>query len=68
MADLAAEFAIGIGAMSKGIDRLEGHGRVARQPNPADRRSAFEREGVGIPTGSHGAGTVCLNDSSRWPC
>ncbi|OIK03743.1 MarR family winged helix-turn-helix transcriptional regulator [Streptomyces monashensis] len=41
VADLAAEFAIGIGATSKGIDRLERHGWVARQPNPADRRSSL---------------------------
>jgi DNA-binding MarR family transcriptional regulator len=41
VADAAAEFAIGIGATSKGIDRLERHGWVARQPNPADRRSSL---------------------------
>ncbi|WP_410565779.1 MarR family winged helix-turn-helix transcriptional regulator [Amycolatopsis sp. cmx-4-61] len=41
VADLAAEFAIGIGATSKGIDRLERSGWVARQPNPADRRSSL---------------------------
>jgi MarR family multiple antibiotic resistance transcriptional regulator len=41
VADLAATFAIGIGATSKGIDRLEQQGRVARQPNPADRRSSL---------------------------
>ena len=41
VADLAAEFAIGIGATSKGIDRLERHGWIARQPNPADRRSSL---------------------------
>lgn len=41
VADLAAEFAIGIGATSKGIDRLERHGWVARRPNPADRRSSL---------------------------
>ncbi|WP_033223323.1 MarR family winged helix-turn-helix transcriptional regulator [Kitasatospora phosalacinea] len=39
VADLAAEFAIGVGATSKGIDRLEKRGWVLRQPNPADRRS-----------------------------
>jgi len=39
--DLAAEFAIGVGAMSKGIDRLEGRGWVLRQPNPANRRSSL---------------------------
>ncbi|QMU78699.1 MarR family transcriptional regulator [Streptacidiphilus sp. PB12-B1b] len=41
VADLAAEFAIGIGATSKGIDRLERQGWVARTPNPADRRSSL---------------------------
>ncbi|MDT8912209.1 MarR family transcriptional regulator [Amycolatopsis sp. PS_44_ISF1] len=41
VADLAAEFAIGIGSTSKGIDRLERCGWVARQPNPADRRSSL---------------------------
>nr|WP_239071614.1 MarR family transcriptional regulator [Amycolatopsis sp. SID8362] len=41
VADLAAEFAIGIGATSKGVDRLERHGWIARQPNPADRRSSL---------------------------
>ncbi|HEY9290271.1 MAG TPA: MarR family transcriptional regulator [Microlunatus sp.] len=41
VADLAAEFAIGIGATSKGIDRLELKGWVVRQPNPADRRSSL---------------------------
>ncbi|PXX55614.1 DNA-binding MarR family transcriptional regulator [Nocardia tenerifensis] len=38
--DLATEFAAGVGAMSKGVDRLERQGWVARQPNPADRRSS----------------------------
>jgi MarR family transcriptional regulator, multiple antibiotic resistance protein MarR len=41
VADLAAEFAIGIGSTSKGIDRLEKRGWVARRPNPADRRSSL---------------------------
>ncbi|GIH51053.1 DNA-binding transcriptional regulator, MarR family [Microbispora rosea] len=41
VADLAAEFAIGIGATSKGIDRLEKHGWAVRRPNPADRRSSL---------------------------
>ncbi|MET7489905.1 MarR family transcriptional regulator [Streptomyces sp. NPDC005538] len=41
VADLAAEFAIGIGATSKTIDRLERQGWAARQPNPADRRSSL---------------------------
>jgi MarR family transcriptional regulator, multiple antibiotic resistance protein MarR len=41
VADVAAEFAIGIGATSKGIDRLEGQGWIVRRPNPADRRSSL---------------------------
>ncbi|MGY5034893.1 MarR family winged helix-turn-helix transcriptional regulator [Streptomyces sp. 900116325] len=41
VADLAAEFAIGIGATSKGVDRLEKQGWAIRQPNPADRRSSL---------------------------
>ena len=41
VADLAAEFAIGVGATSKGADRLERQGWVAREPNPADRRSSL---------------------------
>jgi DNA-binding MarR family transcriptional regulator len=41
VADLAAEFAIGIGAASKVVDRLERQGWAARQPNPSDRRSSL---------------------------
>ncbi|MFJ9692142.1 MarR family winged helix-turn-helix transcriptional regulator [Kitasatospora sp. NPDC101183] len=41
VADLAAEFAIGIGATSKGVDRLEKQGWAVRRPNPADRRSSL---------------------------
>ena len=41
VADLAAEFAAGVGAISKGIDRLEQRGWVVRIPNPNDRRSAL---------------------------
>ena len=41
VADLAAEFAIGIGAASKAADRLERQGWVGRQPNPSDRRSSL---------------------------
>lgn len=41
VADLAAEFAVGIGAVSKSADRLELAGWVVRQPNPADRRSSL---------------------------
>ncbi|WP_436534964.1 MarR family winged helix-turn-helix transcriptional regulator [Actinoplanes sp. HUAS TT8] len=41
VADVAATFAIGIGATSKGVDRLEARGWIVRQPNPADRRSSL---------------------------
>jgi DNA-binding MarR family transcriptional regulator len=41
VADLAAEFAIGIGATSKSADRAEKQGWVVRKPNPADRRSSL---------------------------
>lgn len=41
VADLAAEFAVGIGAISKGADRLERQGWIARRPNPSDRRSSL---------------------------
>ncbi|MFD4393472.1 MarR family winged helix-turn-helix transcriptional regulator [Kitasatospora sp. NPDC058397] len=41
VADLAAEFAIGAGATSKGVDRLEKQGWIVRQANPADRRSSL---------------------------
>lgn len=38
--DLAAAFAIGVGATSKGINRLEARGWVARVRDPADQRSS----------------------------
>ncbi|MFJ6393394.1 MarR family winged helix-turn-helix transcriptional regulator [Streptomyces sp. NPDC091972] len=41
VADLAAEFAIGVGATSKSADRLEKRGWIVRQTNPADRRSSL---------------------------
>ncbi|MEV1177057.1 MarR family transcriptional regulator [Nonomuraea sp. NPDC049784] len=41
VADLAAEFAIGVGATSKSADRLEKQGWAVRQPNPSDRRSSL---------------------------
>jgi MarR family transcriptional regulator, multiple antibiotic resistance protein MarR len=41
VADLSVEFAVGIGATSKGVDRLEQHGWVVRRPNPSDRRSSL---------------------------
>ncbi|MFJ9041162.1 MarR family winged helix-turn-helix transcriptional regulator [Streptomyces sp. NPDC102406] len=41
VADLAGEFAIGIGATSKTVDRLERQGWAVRQPNPSDRRSSL---------------------------
>jgi DNA-binding MarR family transcriptional regulator len=39
--DLAAEFAIGVGAVSKSVDRLEARGWLIRMPNPANRRSTI---------------------------
>jgi MarR family multiple antibiotic resistance transcriptional regulator len=41
VADVAATFAIGVGATSKGADRLEAAGWIRRVPNPADRRSSL---------------------------
>ncbi|MYW95844.1 MarR family transcriptional regulator [Amycolatopsis rubida] len=41
VADLAVNFAVGIGATSKGVDRLEARGWVRRVPNPEDRRSSL---------------------------
>ncbi|MFJ8138494.1 MarR family winged helix-turn-helix transcriptional regulator [Streptomyces sp. NPDC096013] len=41
VADLATEFAIGIGASSKAVDRLEKQGWVVRRTNPSDRRSSL---------------------------
>jgi MarR family transcriptional regulator, multiple antibiotic resistance protein MarR len=41
VADLAAAFAVGVGAISKSIDRMENRGWVTRRPNPNDRRSAI---------------------------
>jgi len=41
VADIAGEFAVGIGATSKGADRLERQGWVVRRPNPSDRRSSL---------------------------
>jgi MarR family multiple antibiotic resistance transcriptional regulator len=43
VADMATVFAAGIGAVSKGVDRLEARGWAARVPNPADRRSSLVR-------------------------
>ncbi|MEV6414824.1 MarR family winged helix-turn-helix transcriptional regulator [Kribbella sp. NPDC051718] len=39
--DLAHEFAITVGATSKGVDRLEAAGRCRRTANPEDRRSSL---------------------------
>jgi DNA-binding MarR family transcriptional regulator len=39
--DLAREFAVAVGATSKGVDRLEAAGWVARRPNPENRRSSL---------------------------
>lgn len=39
--DVSTNFAAGIGAISKGMDRLESRGWIVRLPNPADRRSSL---------------------------
>lgn len=39
--DAATYFAAGIGAISKGVDRLEKLGWVDRRPNPVDGRSSL---------------------------
>lgn len=39
--DIAAEMAIGVGAVSKAMDRLELRGLMVRTPNPANRRSTI---------------------------
>ncbi len=39
--DMAGEFAIGVGAVSKAMDRLEARGLLTRLPNPANRRSTI---------------------------
>jgi MarR family transcriptional regulator, multiple antibiotic resistance protein MarR len=41
VADVAATFVAGVGAISKSVDRLEAHRWVARLPNPADGRSSL---------------------------
>ncbi len=41
VADTATYFAAGVGAISKGVDRLEARGWVVRDPNPADGRSSL---------------------------
>jgi MarR family transcriptional regulator, multiple antibiotic resistance protein MarR len=41
VADLASAFAIGAGATSKIVDRLEREGWTERRPNPANRRSSL---------------------------
>jgi DNA-binding MarR family transcriptional regulator len=39
--DMAGEFAVGVGAVSKAMDRLEARGLLTRLPNPANRRSTI---------------------------
>ncbi len=41
VADLAGHFAVGVGAASKGLDRLESRGLVRRVRNPNDGRSSL---------------------------
>ena len=65
VADLATEFAVGIGATSKGVDRLEKQGWVVRQPNPSDRRSSLlALTDDGLRAGRRGGGAP---SPSGWP-
>jgi MarR family multiple antibiotic resistance transcriptional regulator len=41
VAEVASAFAVGVGAISKIMDRLEARGWAVRLPNPADRRSSL---------------------------
>ncbi|WP_067678147.1 MarR family winged helix-turn-helix transcriptional regulator [Nocardia miyunensis] len=41
VADVASTFAIGVGATSKIVDRMEKQGWIERRPNPANRRSSL---------------------------
>ncbi|WP_181432750.1 MarR family winged helix-turn-helix transcriptional regulator [Curtobacterium sp. MCPF17_001] len=41
IADVATNFAAGVGAISKGVDRLAARGWVDRRPNPTDGRSVL---------------------------
>ncbi|SEP73557.1 DNA-binding transcriptional regulator, MarR family [Microlunatus flavus] len=41
VAEVATNFAAGVGAISKGTDRLEARGWVKRRPNPTDGRSSL---------------------------
>lgn len=53
--DIAAEMAIGVGAVSKAMDRLEARGLIVRMPNPANRRStilALTEEGRALLAGA----------------
>jgi DNA-binding MarR family transcriptional regulator len=55
--DVATNFAAGIGAISKLVDRLEDRGWVVRLPNPADGRSALialTADGEGLLTRAEG--------------
>lgn len=63
VADLALEFAVGIGATSKGVDRLEKLGWIVRQPNPSDRRSsllALTDDGLNLVDAAEGTFTERL--------
>ncbi|MFJ9250867.1 MarR family winged helix-turn-helix transcriptional regulator [Streptomyces sp. NPDC101776] len=65
VADLAAEFAIGIGAASKTVDRLEKQGWAVRQPNPSDRRSsllALTDDGLQLVDAAEGTFTERLSE------
>lgn len=57
VAEVAANFAAGIGAISKGVDRLEARGWVTRLPNPADGRSSL----ISVTT----SGTALVTEAER---
>lgn len=63
VADLATNFAAGIGAISKGCDRLVNRGWIRRSPNPADGRSSLlslTREGQTLVADAESTFARCL--------
>lgn len=64
VADLAEFFAVGVGATSKGMDRLESVGYTHRIPNPSDRRSSLielTAHGAQLLREAEGTFQLCLN-------
>jgi MarR family multiple antibiotic resistance transcriptional regulator len=65
VAELASTFAVGIGAISKVMDRLEARGWAVRLPNPADRRSSLlslTPSGTALVAESERTFTECLGE------